>query len=1140
MNFTILCKVVGVPPYAKSKMMLVMQWTAVLLLGCCLQVAAASTAQKVSLSENSVSLKKVLTQIKKQTGFTYFFNEGLVEKAKPVTVNVTDMPLEAVLDQCFHDQPFAYHIINKTIVISKRVEEPAAAVVLNAPPPPIKISGKLVDEATGAPIEGASVTVKGGRQSTITDKTGAFSLNVNAGTVLVISFVGYTDREVAVKDETTLSLTLTRKADPPLEEVVITGFSRIRKESFTGTAITVSGDELKKINPQNILQSVQVFDPSFRIVQNNLAGSNPNRLPVINVRGNTSIPTGAGGVLSRSNLSGNTNLPTFILDGYEVTLEKVYDLDINRVQSVTLLKDAAATAIYGSRAANGVLVITTIPPKEGKLQLSYNYELNPVTPDLTGYKVLNATDKLEYERLAGLYDATINGGALNQNQLDELYYAKKANVLAGVNTYWLSQPLRTGYGQKHSAYLEGGSKSIRYGLELRYHTMPGVMKGSGRNRYSAGMNLSYNAGGKLLFKNTLTATQVNAKESPYGSFGDYVRTNPYYAKTDSAGNVMRELETWRRRTGAANSIEVYQVLNPMYDATLSSFAKTDYLEFIDAFSAEWNITPALRVRGQISLNKTTTTTDDFKSPMANEFYYYSTADYNLRGRYYYMVSDFMSVDGNLLFSYNKQIGDHYINMSAGGNFRTQSSENKGFTAIGFTNDRFPNLAYAGGYPSGSTPQSSHPKERLAGVLATVNYTYANKYLFDFSYRLDGSSNFGKDQRMAPFGAVGIGWNLHKESFFRYKFISQLKLRAGTGITGSVSFPPFMSTTTYSYYTNQWYSTGIGAVVTNIGNSNLKWQRTENYDLGADIGLWNDRVTASPRYYRKYTTGLLTNIVLAPSTGNTGKMANLGDMENTGWEVNLKAVVIKNKDWNVSVFTNLTGNKNKIVKISNSLKRYNDQADAAQQSDDYKGVPLLRYNEGQSTDAIYAVRSLGIDPENGKELFVKRNGQMTYDWNVADIVPIVDATPKLYGYFGPSVSYKQLSVSATLYTRLGGYDYNQTLVDRIENADPRYNVDQRVFDQRWRKPGDHALYKNVTDMGQTQTSSRFIQKDNVVELTSVFASYDFQPAMIKRWGMQSFRLALTMNDIWRTGSIVQERGLDYPFARSFTFSIQTRF
>ena len=1138
MNFTILCKAVGIPRYAKSKMTLVMQWTAVFLLGCCLQVAAASTAQKVTLSENKIPLKKVLSLIKKQTGLTFFFNEGLVEKAKPVTLNVTNMPLEQALDQCFRDQPLSYQIVNKTIVISKRAEEPAA--VFNTPPPPVKITGTITDETTGLPVEGATVLVKGTRQSAITGSNGSFTLETNPGATLVITMVGYTSREIPVNNQATLSFTLTRKADPPLEEVVITGFQRIRKESFTGTAITVSGEELKKINPQNILQSIQVFDPSFRIVQNNIAGSNPNRLPVINVRGNTAVPTGANGVLSRSNLSGNTNLPTFILDGYEVSLEKVYDLDINRVQTITLLKDAAATAVYGSRAANGVLVITTIPPKEGKLQLSYNYELNPTAPDLSAYKVLNAADKLEYERLAGLYDATVNGGALNQNQLDELYYAKKENVLAGVNTYWLSQPLRTGYGQKHSAYIEGGSKAIRYGVELRYHTMPGVMKGSGRNRYSAGMNLSYNAGSKLLFKNTLTATQVNSTESPYGQFSDYVKTNPYYQKTDSAGNITREMETWLRRTGAANNIETYRVLNPMYDATLSSFTKSSYLEFIDAFSAEWNISSAIRIRGQVSLNKTTATNDIFKSPLANEFYNYKTADYRLRGRYYYGISDFTSVDGNLLFTYNKQIGSHFINVSAGGNFRTNGSNNKSFTAVGFTNDRFPNLAYAGGYPEGSTPQASFPKERLAGVLASANYTYANKYLLDLSYRLDGSSNFGKDQRMAPFAAVGIGWNMHKESFFRYKFISQLKLRAGTGVTGSVSFPPFMGATTYTYYTNQWYATGIGAVVSNIGNSNLRWQKTENLDLGADIGLWNDRVTASLKYYYKYTTGLLTSIMLAPSTGSLGKMDNLGDMENKGWEVNLKAVVFKNKDWNISVFTNLTGNKNKIVKISNSLKRYNDQADQAQDSVAYKGVPLLRYNEGQSTDAIYAVRSLGIDPETGKEIFVKRNGQQTYDWSVTDIQPIVDATPKLYGYFGPSLAFKQFSFAATFYTRLGGYDYNQTLVDRIENADPRYNVDQRVFDQRWKKPGDHTLYKNIADIGQTQTTSRFIQKDNVVELTSVFASYDFVPAMVKKWGMQSLRLAVTMNDLWRTGSIVQERGLDYPFARSFTFSVQTRF
>ncbi|BAV05123.1 SusC/RagA family TonB-linked outer membrane protein [Filimonas lacunae] len=1116
-----------------------MQLTAVLLLTCCLQVAGAAVAQKVTLSENNASLKKVLNAIKKQTGYAFFLNEQIVEKGQPVTIDVQNMPLEQVLNQCFQNQPLTYHIVNKTIVVSAKTER-NATFLLQAATPPVVVSGKVTDGVNNAPVESATITVKGTKKRTVTNKEGNFTIDAEPGSILVISFVGFENREIAITDARFLSIALTPKAkEAPLDDVVITGFQRIRKESFTGTAISVSGEDLKKMNPQNILQSIQVFDPSFKIVQNNVLGSNPNRLPVINVRGNTAIPTGSNEVLSRSNLTGNTNLPTFILDGYEVSLEKVYDLDINRVQSITLLKDAAATAIYGSRAANGVLVITTIPPQEGKLQLSYNYELNPTTPDLSDYHVLNAADKLEYERLAGLYDANKNQ-ALTQSQLDRLYYSKKENVVGGVNTYWLSQPLQTGFGQKHSAYLEGGNKSIRYGLELRYHTMPGVMKGSERNRYSAGMNLSYSPDNRFIFKNTLTVTQVDTKESPYGNFADYVKTNPYYAKTDSVGNTVRELETWQRREGANMAIENFTMLNPMYNATLKSFIKSAYLELIDAFSAEWNINKSLRLRGQLSVNKTKYTADDFASPLANEFYYYSTNDYKLKGRYIYNTSDMTSVDGNLLVSYNKQAGNHFINFTAGSNFRTSNTDNKGFTAVGFTNDRFSNIGYAGSYPDGSTPQSSHPQTRLASVLASVNYTFANKYLMDLSYRLDGSSTFGKDQRMAPFGSIGLGWNLHKEKFFHNTSVSQLKIRASTGITGSVSFPPFMGITSYNYYTNQWYATGIGASVSSLGNDELKWQKTTNYDAGFDLGLFNDKIFISPRYYYKYTKGLLSNIILAPSTGSTGKMANLGDMQNTGWEVNIKATVFKNNKWNVGIFTNLTGNKNKIVKISNSLKKYNDKADAAQESDDYKGVPLLRYNEGQSTDAIYAVRSLGIDPENGKELFLKRNGQTTYEWDVKDILPIIDATPKAYGYFGASAAYKNFLVTATFYTRFGGYDYNQTLVDRIENADPRYNVDQRVFDEKWKKPGDHTFYKNISDLGQTQTSSRFIQKDNVIELSSLYASYDFNKVVISRLGMKTLRLAVTMNDIWRWGSVKLERGLEYPFARNLTFSLQTRF
>jgi TonB-linked SusC/RagA family outer membrane protein len=1139
MIFIILCQAMRVPELAKSKTILVMKLTAVLLLAGFLQVSAAGFSQTVTLSKEKIPLQKLFRELKKQTGYTFFYNARLMQMAHPVTITVKNASLKEVLDQVFANQPITYSIINKTIVVSERTEQ-LQTPGLKDTIPEVRITGIVIDEATKAVIEGASVIIKGTRKGVSTDGVGKFSLGVEPGHVIEISFVGYESKVWRIKEAATITIPLVLKADKtPMAELVVTGYQQIRKESFTGNAVTVTGEELKKVNPQNILKSIQVFDPSFQVAENILAGSNPNRLPNINVRGSSSLPAGDGEALNRNNLAGNVNLPTFILDGFEVSLQKVYDLDPNRIQSVTLLKDAAATAVYGSRAANGVLVITTKPPQEGKLQLSYNYELNVTTPDLTGYDLLNASEKLEYEQLAGLYEAV---GSVTKDEQDRRYYQKYRNVIGGVNTYWLSQPLTTAVGHKHSLFAEGGSSAVRYGIELRYHTMPGVMKGSARDRASLGAHLTYSPNSTFLFKNVLTISQVKAKESPYGSFIDYGRMNPYYPKTDSSGRIIQAVDSWlkdTRRSGSAQYV-TDNVRNPMYNGTLSSFDKTEYIEIIDAFSADWNITKALRLRSLLSLTKLKSNTDVFRSPLSNEFYDYPANRLNERGSYYFAGSDNTTFDGNLTLNYNKQIAGHFINLAAGTNVRTFKTDYKSFTAIGFTNDRFTNIGFANQYQTNGSPGGNVVQERLWGSFLSTNYSYRNKFLADLSVRADGSSKFGTEDKVATFWSLGIGWNIHREDFMINSMISQLKLRASTGETGSVSFPPYMSKTIYNYYSSNWYSTGVGAVVYNYGNESLQWQVTRHYDIGMDLGLFRDRLFISPRYYYKLTNDLLASIILPPSTGFSTYMENLGDMENTGVELNIRCQVVKRKDWMITLTANMARNENKIVKISNALKAYNDKADDTQQQDDYKATPLLRFKEGQSLNAIYAVRSLGIDPENGKEIFVKQDGTLTYIWDVKDIVPVGSSTPTAYGFFGANITWKKFNLNTVFYTRFGGSEYNQTLVDKVENADPRYNVDKRVLTERWKKPGDHALYKNIADLGTSNASERFVQKDNLLELQSVNLTYDVDKSFYRKLAMNNLRLSFTMNDVWRWSSMKIERGLEYPFARSFTFSILTGF
>ncbi len=1136
-----------------SQSVRIMKITGIIILAACLHVSAALYSQKVTLREQNSKLSDVFIRLRQQTGYNFIYNNKLLKKAERVTVNAVNEQLDEALKEIFRDQPLTYSIIEKTIVVKEKTKlEAVTAFVKEAiesilPDGPVR--GTVTDEK-GDPLPGVTIiltTPDGPARSVASNGDGKYAFNAApSGSVLIFNMIGFKKQEVPVSGKDVINVKLYPDIKE-LQNVVITGYQSIKKDTYTGNAIVVKGEDLKRNNPQNVLKAIQSFDPSFKLLDNNLAGADPNALPKINVRGATALPSINDDILDRNNLSSNYNLPAFILDGFEVSLQKVIDLDINRIESVTLLKDGAATAVYGSRAANGVMVITTRAPMPGKLQLNYNYEMTFNGPDLSDYHVLNAKDKMAYEQLAGLYRIGGETGQTSQDQLDAMLFDRLKNVASGVNTYWLSQPLRNAYQQKHSVYIQGGDQTFRYGIDLRYQTQPGVMKGSDNSRYSGGINFTYNPSSRLLLKNEITVTQVDRVNSPYGSFSTYVNANPYFPIRDSTGALIQEQASWSVNRGYND--ETYgqyyniNVFNPLYDASLSSFNKAGNTEILDAFSADYRLSNSFRLKGLISLNKTTTTTDAFVSPF-NSIYYNTAADkLNNRGAYDYSNQGNLGIDGNVTLNYNKQLGAHTLNLVLGANVLSSKSDYKSFSAQGFSNDRLTNVSFARIYKENSHPNGDVIESRTAGAFFSGNYAFKDRYLLDASARVDGSSSFGADQRFAPFWSLGLGWNMHKELFMqKLPFISQLRLKGSIATLGSVSFPAYQARSLYSYNTSDWYSTGIGATILGYGNSNLEWQKTKTSDVGLDLGFLKDRIVISPRYYYKLTQGLITDINLAPSTGFTTYKDNLGDMSNKGYELYLQANVLRERSWNVNLTGNFAHNDNKIVKISNALKAFNNTIDNFQTNKDNNAfsTPLIRYVEGKSLNTIYAVKSLGIDPQNGKEILVKQDGSLTYTWDVKDVQAVGNTNPKAEGFFGSNISYKSFLMSFSFHYRFGGQAFNQTLIDRVENADPRFNVDSRVFSDRWVKPGDQTFFKNIADLSDTYVSSRFIQKDNLIELQSVYLSYDFKRELVSKARFQNLRAAITANDIFRTSSIETERGINYPFARSFTFSLQASF
>ena len=528
--------------------------------------------KKVTLDLKDVPMETFLNTVKQKAGINMLYNSQMFKGVEPVTVKATNEPWKELLDRVLSPKGFTYATKDGIVVIKKKDQKTRT------------LEGKVVDEQ-GGELPGVTVLILGKERNigTMTDADGAFSLGLPEGDVTIrLSFVGMQTLEIHT-GKLNLDKVHTFKLKPDskqLEEVVVTGYAKISKNSFTGTSVTVTADQLMSVSKTNVLGALQTFDPSFRLLKY-LAGSNPNNVPELYIRGRSGIGTTQldAQSLSKTSLKNNPNLPTFIMDGFEISVQKLYDMDPSRIASITILKDAAATAMYGSRAANGVVIITTVTPKAGKVNIDYNFTGTLEYPDLTDYNMMNAREKLETEVAAGLFKANPEQGFSEQSRLDALYNQKLNNVVRGVDTYWLSKPLRTVFNHRHSLYLDGGTEDLRWGADFSYNSGEGVMKGSYRDRMAGGLSLSYRLGA-FQVRNYFSYTYTKSQESPYGSFSDYTSKLPYDEYIDENG---RYLETTYPWTGGSGEV------NPLYEATLKNYDRSKSWELINNTELLWNI-----------------------------------------------------------------------------------------------------------------------------------------------------------------------------------------------------------------------------------------------------------------------------------------------------------------------------------------------------------------------------------------------------------------------------------------------------------------------------------------------------------------------------------------------------------------------
>ncbi|MBQ8501118.1 MAG: SusC/RagA family TonB-linked outer membrane protein [Bacteroides sp.] len=1081
--------------------------------------AIQQNARKVTLNLKDATVKELFDEIHKQTGLDFMYSNDLLAGMKPITLNVKNETIENVLDKVFGSTFWDYQISGNIVTLSKRKIDISKSY---------KLTGQVFD-VEGYPIIGATVMVKETKNGVITNTDGVYEISVKPNQTLSFSYLGMEPCDISYTGIKRLDVVLLYDKSTTLDNVVITGIFTKAKESYTGSVSTVSQEQLTMHKGQNLLQTLKNIDASINFTVNNLAGSNPNVLPSINIRGNSSLPINVQEF--NESMKNETNTPLIIMDGFEISLTKLMDYNDDEIQSINILKDASATAIYGSRGANGVIVVTTKKPETGKLKINLEIGTNIQVPDLSSYNLLNASEKLQLEFDAGLYDSPRSPST--QNKLRAIYNQRLKTVLSGVDTEWIKKPVRTGVGQRYNARLEGGNEEFRWGASLSYNDVAGVMKGSSRRTFNGSITLMYELK-DLIFRNYTSFGFNNSEESNYGTFSDYVTQQPYNAPYDSNGKMVRYFDSF---SGGGTPIQ-----NPLYDAALNSFDKTGYQEVINNFSIEWNILKELTLRGQLGLSTTQNTSDKFLPAEHSTFAEYtSDEDYLRRGSYDYGVGRSTMYDASLTLSYSKLFQDkHQVYVGINADLAESHNYMNYFRAEGFSNEDMNKIMNALQYAKNGQPTGYDMKSRRVSLTGNANYTFDNRYYLDLSYRVDGSSEFGSDKKYAPFWSSGIGWNIHNEKFLKNKSpFNALRLKFSYGQTGSIQNSSTGANTVYEYLSNNKYMNWTGAVMQGLGNSRLTWQKTDQFNFGFEFGVWENRIKGSLDVYTKTTSNLLSNMNLPLSMGFASYLANVGEVKNNGWEASATAYIIRDRqhDFNLIVSGQLTYNKNEISKLSEAVKAQNEEY--MKQGTDVSNL----FFEGYPQNAIYAVQSLGIDPSTGEEIFLDKDGNKVNTWNAADKVFQGSADPKYRGNASMALIWKDFTFNMSWGFYWGGKRYNSTLLDKVEVTYTELmnsNVDERVMSQRWFQPGDHVFFNKLSNI-KTRASSRYVMDDNVLELQSISLQYRWDTPGLKRAiGASSVIFGVNMSDIFHFSSIKMERGTAYPFARTIQGSVKLSF
>jgi len=969
------------------------------------------------------------------------------------------------------------------------------------------ISGTVTDQA-GEPLIGSSILIKNTSQGTITDIDGNYTLEVpETANTLVFSYTGFETKEVEIGASNVINVTL-EEGSTMLNEVVVTGYSEVQRKKLIASAAVVDEEAIENMPLPDINQVIQGRAPGVFVTA---PSGQPGAQQNIRIRGTGSISAGRG--------------PLYVIDGVIVqqgdfttnteTNDVLSNINPNDIANVTVLKDAAATALYGSRGANGVVLITTKRGKVGKSQVTVKGQYGFTEPTTGNFDMMTPQQQWQYER-----DVLANSG-FGQDVIE----SERPESLLENTTDWVDAAFRTGQTYNVEAQASGGDEKTRFFVSGGYFKQEGTLIESDFSRLSLRSNLdhtvsdivdiSLNLNGS--YTNNLNATAGNRFSSPL--LGAFVNTPLQSATNPATGELYTGLEPeWRIFT---NDNFLYSVpRNPVRNKNFRLLSKA---------TVGINILSNLRF--------TQTANIDFINIRENNFFDPTTNDgFDEGGRVTEGFNQAITLTTQSILKYYTTFGsNHNFDALAGFEYQDTDRSNYQASGIGLASPKLKTLQSTA-QPDFTT--GFNTAFSFASVLGQVNYNFAERYYLTASARTDGSSRFGANNRWATFWSVGGSWRLSEEAFLSgSNLLSNLRIRASYGTAGNADIGNFESLELYGFASA--YAGLPGSQPSQIGNPDLTWEKSDNFNIGLDFGFWDDRLGGTVEYYNRTSEELLLNVPVSSTTGFTSATQNLGKIQNQGVEVTLFASPIRSTrqngfNWNIDL--NFSRNVNEVLELPDG-------------EDILNGAQVIR--EGEPIRAVYMERWAGVNPQDGTPQWLSEEG-ITGDYRQANRAVVGNAEPDWIAGLNNSFSFAGFSLSAFFYTAQGHEIYNNSRRFILSDGQ-RYgwNHDTRALNY-WREPGDQAPNPQPLIGGNNNAnarSTRYLEDASFIRLRNVTLGYKLPQQALSNIGVSGVSLYVQGQNLWTQTDYtgfdpeMDENGSEffrYPIGKSVTFGLDVTF